>query len=208
MNYLAHAYLSFLHPEALVGNMISDFVKGKQKFNFSYNIQQGIMLHRAIDTFTDNHIVTKTAKQLFRPRYGLYAGAFMDIVYDHFLAKDSHAFKHFNLLQFSTYTYSQLDQYIHLFPPGFGVMYPYMKQQNWLYNYQHPGGIANSFRGLVHRAAYMTDSTTAFEIFEKHYDTLQQCYIDFFPDLNAFARLQFTTDFPSHDSGLLQVLPL
>ena len=31
MNYLAHAYLSFNDPEILVGNMISDFVKGKKK---------------------------------------------------------------------------------------------------------------------------------------------------------------------------------
>jgi acyl carrier protein phosphodiesterase len=33
MNYLAHAYLSFNDPEILVGNMISDFVKGKKKFD-------------------------------------------------------------------------------------------------------------------------------------------------------------------------------
>jgi len=30
MNYLAHAYLSFDHEEILVGNLISDFVKGKK----------------------------------------------------------------------------------------------------------------------------------------------------------------------------------
>jgi hypothetical protein len=29
MNYLAHAYLSFNEPDILVGNLISDFVKGK-----------------------------------------------------------------------------------------------------------------------------------------------------------------------------------
>ena len=62
MNYLAHAYLSFNEPEILVGNMISDFVKGKKRFDFSENIQKGIMLHRNIDTFTDEHEVTKKAK--------------------------------------------------------------------------------------------------------------------------------------------------
>lgn len=34
MNYLAHAYLSFNDPEILVGNLISDFVKGKKKFDY------------------------------------------------------------------------------------------------------------------------------------------------------------------------------
>jgi acyl carrier protein phosphodiesterase len=38
MNYLAHAYLSFNEPEILTGNMISDFVKGKKKFEFSLTI--------------------------------------------------------------------------------------------------------------------------------------------------------------------------
>ncbi len=34
MNYLAHAYLSFGDPDILAGNMISDFVKGKKKFDY------------------------------------------------------------------------------------------------------------------------------------------------------------------------------
>ena len=83
MNYLAHAYLSFNEPEILVGNMISDFIKGKQKFTYSPGIQNGIQLHRMIDHFTDTHPATHEAKQYFKPAVGLYAGAFMDIVYDH-----------------------------------------------------------------------------------------------------------------------------
>ena len=43
MNYLAHAYLSFKEPDILVGNLISDFVKGKKKFNYSLPIQKGIV---------------------------------------------------------------------------------------------------------------------------------------------------------------------
>ena len=61
MNFLAHAYLSFGQPEILVGNMISDFVKGKKKFDYPGGIQAGMQLHRAIDTFTDAHPATKEA---------------------------------------------------------------------------------------------------------------------------------------------------
>ena len=84
MNYLAHAYLSFNDPEILVGNMISDFVKGKKKFDYPIRIQSGITLHRMIDTFTDEHPATKEAKEFFRAYYRLYSGAFIDVVYDHF----------------------------------------------------------------------------------------------------------------------------
>lgn len=84
MNYLAHAYLSFNDEPTLVGNMISDYIKGKKKFDYSLPIQQGIQLHRFIDEFTDFHVATKEAKQFFKPSVGLYAGAFVDVVYDHF----------------------------------------------------------------------------------------------------------------------------
>ncbi len=79
MNYLAHAYLSFNDPEILVGNMISDFVKGKKKFDYPTGIQAGIMLHRIIDTFTDNHPCTGKAKSFSAP-LRLYSGAFIDVV--------------------------------------------------------------------------------------------------------------------------------
>lgn len=44
--------------------MISDYVKGKKKFDYPPDIQKGIMLHRAIDTFTDFHEATKEAKNI------------------------------------------------------------------------------------------------------------------------------------------------
>ena len=88
MNYLAHAYLSFEITDITVGNMISDFVKGKQKFDYPVAIQHGITLHRAIDSFTDSHAVTRQAKSFFKEAYGLYAGPLVDVVYDHFLAND------------------------------------------------------------------------------------------------------------------------
>ena len=88
MNYLAHAYLSFEITDITVGNMISDFVKGKQKLDYPAAIQQGITLHRAIDSFTDSHAVTRQAKSYFKEAYGLYAGPLVDVAYDHFLAND------------------------------------------------------------------------------------------------------------------------
>ena len=85
--------------------MISDFVKGKKKFEFSQGIQKGISLHRAIDVFTDEHPATKEAKQYLKAAVGLYSGAFVDVVYDHFLASDEKEFSDSNLQTFSAQTY-------------------------------------------------------------------------------------------------------
>lgn len=192
MNYLAHAYLSFGHPQILVGNMISDFVKGRHKFDYPPLVQAGIALHREIDDFTDTHAATAEAKRYFRPAVGLYAGAFVDVVYDHFLALDTSQHSEAGWLQFSAQTYSSLQQQEALLPSKFARMLPHMQAQDWLFNYRHRRGIENSFRGLVYRAAYLDDHEPAFRAFEAHYEALQQCYAAFFPFIksHAFERYQ------------------
>lgn len=65
-----------------------------------------------------------------------------------------------------------------------------MKDHNWLYNYRHVWAIERSFGGLVRRAAYLTESKIAFELFNEHYNAMQDCYAAFFPDLKNFTISQ------------------
>lgn len=187
MNYLAHAYLSFDHPQILVGNIISDFVKGKQKFDYPKDIQKGISLHRSIDTFTDSHSATKEAKQVFRSAYRLYSGAFIDIVYDHFLANDENEFSESSLFEFSGRVYDTIEKNISLVPASFARMFAFMKEQNWLFHYRTIPGIEKSFGGMVRRAAYINESETASRLFETHYQLLGDCYRQFWKDVKPFA---------------------
>ncbi|HCY90229.1 MAG TPA: DUF479 domain-containing protein [Chitinophagaceae bacterium] len=189
MNFLAHAYLSFQQPSLLVGNMISDFVKGKRQYEYPDAIQKGIRLHRAIDRFTDEHVSTASVKKYFREQYRLYSGAFADVVFDFFLANDTGRFSNdAHLLQFSEETYRQLNEQREFLPPVFDRMVTHMQKENWLYHYQYDWGIQRSFSGIVHRAAYLTESDEAFRIFLLHKDIFQQHYNDFFPELESFAR--------------------
>src|SRR6187401_1259159 len=183
MNYLAHAYLSFGRPGILVGNMISDYVKGKKKYDYPGQVQHGIALHREIDRFTDTHSVTKEAKEIFRPVYRLYAGSLMDVIYDHFLALDENEFTDESLKAFTLNTYAMLDQFTDHFPEKFNMMYPYMKAQNWLYNYRYRQGIEKSLAGVVRRAKYPEESDTAYLLFNEHYNKLKDLYQLFFPEL-------------------------
>lgn len=188
MNYLAHAYLSFNEPHLLVGNMISDFVKGGQRFGYTVSVQKGIMLHRAIDSFTDTHPATAEAKEIFRPQYRLYSGPITDVLYDHFLATDETVFSNASLLQFSQRVYQTLEEETVHLPPHFLPVLTYMKAENWLYHYRTTQGMRNSLAGLARRARYITDSTKAFDLFLLHYDDLKACYNAFFPDVKEMAK--------------------
>ena len=189
MNYLAHAYLSFNNPSVLTGNILSDFIKGNKIYQFNDEILKGIRLHRAIDNFTDQHQSTRAIKKYFSPYYGLYASVFTDIAYDYFIANDTMVFKDINALEnFSHQCYFQLDQNSMHFPDNFKRVYASMKQHNWLLNYHLVSGIEYSFRGIVARAKYMSDFTTAFEIFSQHKDQMQEYYNPFFSEIKLFAE--------------------
>jgi acyl carrier protein phosphodiesterase len=189
MNYLAHAYLSFGEPSILLGNMISDFVKGKKQLDYPPMVQKGIQLHRAIDQFTDTHAATQKAKTVFKKDYRLYAGAFVDVVYDYFLANDKTIFPNeATLMDFTQTTYAQLAENVELMPPRFAAFFPHMRQFNWLYHYQFAEGIQKSFVGLSKRAAYIGETQTAFAIFQQELTLLQDCYNEFESDIKNFVK--------------------
>ncbi|TAG37301.1 MAG: DUF479 domain-containing protein, partial [Cytophagia bacterium] len=55
MNFLAHIFLSGSDELRVVGNFIGDFVKGQKWREYPEKVQEGILLHRFIDGYTDKH---------------------------------------------------------------------------------------------------------------------------------------------------------
>ncbi len=190
MNYLAHAVLSFGNEAVITGNMISDFVKGRKQFDYPDAIRTGITLHRLIDNYTDTHAATRAAMDVFRPEYRLYSGAFVDIVYDHFLARQDDVFLPSGLEAFAAGVYDALEHNRSWLPQGFAAMFPYMKQHNWLLGYRQKEGIEKSFSGLVRRAAYMDDPFPAIRIFRDNYQLLEHSFRQFWADVRPFAAEQ------------------
>jgi len=80
-------HLSGHNPELLVGNFMGDFVKGPIGGAYAPQIAQGLKLHRKIDSFAQSNIHFQASRLRLAPHYGLYRGVFVDLFYDHFLAK-------------------------------------------------------------------------------------------------------------------------
>lgn len=188
MNYLAHAFLSNHQPDILLGNMCSDYIKGKKQYEYPPAIQAGIQLHRMIDRYTDEHPATQTVKAIFQPAYRLYSAAIADVVYDHFLARDPLHFDEVSLQAFAQEVYAQLESKKVWMPEKFQQLFPYMQSQNWLYEYRDVNGIRMSLGGLARRARYMPDSELAYQLFLTHYASIEAAYAILFPELrNACA---------------------
>ena len=186
MNFLAHAYLSFDHEPFIIGNMISDFVKGKDKYSFSNKIQQGIDLHRKIDAFTDKHPLILEAKKIFAPKVRLYSGAFVDVAMDYFIANDPTIKSPEQWEIFSERVYKVLSNNTNILPQRFLNMLPYMLKEDWLYNYRYEWGIENGMRNVVRRAKFLSNDTDVFSDFKENIPQLQDIYAQFFPQLYGF----------------------
>jgi len=187
MNFLAHTFLSF-SDEQLVGNMIGDFVQNKKRILLPEGIQKGITLHRAIDTFTDAHPVFVEAKKVFQPIVRLYAGAFVDVVFDYFLANDEKIKSEEEWRVFTENTYRVLHDHMEFLPENFQLLLPKMKEDDWLFNYRYDWGMEYSIRNVLNKAKYLDREMPVFEVFKEHKSFLQNCYDEFFPDLHAYSK--------------------
>ena len=109
MNYLAHIYLSGANIDLRFGNFIADSVPGKKYMDYSGTIQEGILLHRKIDSFTDQHSIFRAHKKLLFEDHGHYSAVLIDMFYDHFLASLWHQYHEQTLEQFSLDFYNQIE---------------------------------------------------------------------------------------------------
>lgn len=183
MNFLAHLYLSRSSHELMVGNFIADSVKGRRFEDYSPTITKGILMHRAIDTFTDEHPTVLLSKKRLRDNYGKYSAVLVDIFYDYFLAKNWRDYYNVDLPLFAQETYKMLEGYYHYFPERSRRFYIYMVNYDILSNYARIEGIQRALNGMAHRARFDSNMEKATKELKLHEKVFEQEFRDFFPDL-------------------------
>lgn len=185
MNYLAHAYLNGQrNNDVLMGNMMGDFVKGSQYKNFTEEIQEGILLHRQIDVFTDQHPAVKEAKKLFRKDHRLFSGILTDTLFDYFLANDASKFENYEQLKlFTNHVYQVINERHELMDDKMKHMTYHMQKHDWLFQYRLQEGIIQSFQGLFRRIPLMGEVEKGISTFVNNIEPLQDCYVWLMEDL-------------------------
>lgn len=197
MNILAHAYLSGHHESLLVGNFIGDFIKGDPghpRHNLTAGEITGIRLHRAIDSFTDGHVAVAAVREVLHPRCHKYAGAAVDVFFDHFLAVNFTALTGESLPDFVREVYQTLRQRVDRLPPPARRMLDAMVRYDWLTSYQTTEGIDRSLKGIARRTAFPSGLDTAIVDLERYYRFIGAHFADFWPQLLA-ATEPFRTRF-------------
>lgn len=188
MNFLAHLYLAKKNPEGQVGNFIADAIKGSNYKHLPIDIQKGIIHHRAIDTFTDSHVIVKQSKRRLNDRYGHFKAVIIDILYDHYLAKDWLNYCDTPLQDFAQNSYQLLQDNYEYLPEKTQYLLPFMKEQNWLYNYKSVEGISKILWGMNKRTKGISKMDLAKEDLLLYYQEFQEDFNSFFLELSSFSH--------------------
>ena len=191
MNYLAHIYLSGDSEEIKVGNFIGDFVKGNQHQQFPEQVAYGIILHRRIDSFTDQHSTVRECIQLLRPGYGKYAGIVADIFFDHFLASNWKDYSMDSLHHFTKNAHSIFLSNFGLLPFKVKQFLPFLIYHKRLESYAQRENLFTVLEIMSRRTSLPANSEWAMQILNQEYDQFETLFRNFFSELINYVESDF-----------------
>ena len=186
MNYLAHVYLSGSDEFLCIGNFIGDHVKGKAYLDYPETIQNGILLHRKIDYFTDRHFLFKKNVTLLFPQFRHYSRVIVDMFFDHFLANQWNNYHPEPLEQFSKRFYAMIEQYSSILPDKTKKILPVISKYNWFLAYRTFDGMEKILFQMSHRTKFSSNLSSALEALKKNYTKIALDFKIFFSELEDF----------------------
>lgn len=190
MNFLAHIYLSGDNEGVIIGNFIADGIKGKRYQKFPAQIQKGILLHRSIDSYTDSHPTVRRSTKRLHKNYGHYSGVIVDILYDHFLAKNWKEYHPTPLAEYVDNFYELLRNSYEILPNRIKRLMPYMISDNWLLSYATVTGISKILSQMNVRTKGVSKMNFAVLELEEFYDEFEAEFTIFFKDLIDHSQLK------------------
>ena len=186
MNFLAHIYLSGNNDFIKIGNFMADGIRGKDYLDFPPEVIKGILLHRQIDTFTDSHLIYRKSKHRLHDKYGHYSGVIMDILYDHFLAKNWIKYSNEKLSNFASNFYNALENNQKIITDKTRNLLPIMKKEDWLTSYSTLKGIEHILFQMDYRTKNRVNMQEAIQELHQYYQDFEDEFTSFFDELIAF----------------------
>lgn len=183
MNFLAHLYLAGEAPERRLGNILGEFVRGRDLSDWSPDIAAGIRQHRAIDSFTDHHPRIIAARARLNPEFRRYGGILLDMVFDHYLARDWRHFHDEPLERFAARVYAELAAYRGPQPGRMAGAIRYLREHDLLVRYRELATIVDALAGIGRRFAHATPLHQTGPELERLYRELESDFQAFFPEL-------------------------
>lgn len=185
MNYLAHTLLSKKDIDYQVANLLSDHIKGKTWSGCSLAHQDGLMMHKSIDRFTDSHPSVTQAKK--RLGSGYLKGVVLDILFDHFLSRHWQDFVTISLDDFSEQFYQNAEKQLHRLPPQGQLFVRRVIQYDFFHLYADEKNLTKVYykfdERLSERLLKKERASDYLPLIKANYSALEADFLQFFPTL-------------------------
>jgi acyl carrier protein phosphodiesterase len=192
VNFLAHLYLSGDDGKRITGNFIGDFVKGKNFLQYPGKIREGIILHRLIDTFTDNHHRFREVKKLFRPEFRHYSGVVTDLAFDHILAADWQRYSPLSLPEYIDQVHAMLLSNFSYMPSRVQHFLPVLIKNRRLESYSRTEGIRHSLQAMSQHTSLPDKTDQAMDILQQNFDLIAAQFAPFMKELVNYVEKETT----------------
>jgi len=188
MNFLAHLYLAGDDDALRMGAMLGDFVRGQSALEqFPEDIQEGIRLHRHIDSSTDSQPEVEALRSWFPGEFRRYAGIVIDLALDHELALRWAGYSSIELEAFDRGVRQLLERNKALVPERLSRFMDYADRRGLFAAYRETDEVLHSLRGVGRRLSRPNPLHRAGEIW---------------PDLQPLVAANFGAIFGRAQSGV------
>lgn len=171
-----------------IGNFMADSIRGNSYLDYQDELRKGILLHRYIDTFTDAHPIYRKSKHRLHEKYGHYSGVIMDIVYDHFLAKNWNKYSDEKLENYADEFYRLLQDNYGILTEKIQKMMPYMIARNWLVSYASLDGLEMILFQMDYRTKHRANMQEAIVEVQQFYNEFEEEFTLFFKELQQHCK--------------------
>lgn len=189
MNYLAHFHLAYGDHDLMIGALLGDFVKGPLRGGHIRPVENGIILHRRIDAFTDRHQLLKHSHQEFEPVFRRYSGIMTDVVFDHFLSKHWEKFHPQPLVDFSEEVFKLLRNNPVLSAPA-QKMADALDRNKLFALYRDWDTVNSALTHIGQRLKGVNPLDTAAHELHRHYTMLEETFFEFYQQLQYYVEQQ------------------
>ena len=188
MNWLAHLQLSEPTPEARIGGLLPDLVRGPELEAAAAVFRSGITEHRLIDSFTDRHPVFARSRSRISPRLRRFSGIIIDVFYDHFLTRHWHDYSAGPLPSLLAAFHQDVEGFMEHIPVSARPRLDRMRDEGWLESYGTVAGIGLALGRIGRRLKQPVDLGAATDDLERHHHELAEDFRIFYPELGEHVR--------------------
>ena len=170
----------------MTANLFGDFVKGRDLSAYEPKIQQGILLHRAIDTYVDqSETVLKLMRKLYQ-RLPKVSSVAVDLFFDHLLAKNWNQFHPIPLDQYLEQFYQEIKLSEQLYSAEFIFTMNKLIEYNWISHYPTLYGLDKSCQGVSRRISFPNELKNGKTVFIEHQQEITETFYQFMEEANEY----------------------